>query len=37
MASAFILFALLIIANAYLFNRSRRKARDFKDGNESER
>ena len=35
MASAFILFGLLIAANAYFFIRSRRKARESKDETEA--
>ena len=31
MVNAFILFGLLIVANAYFFIRSRRKARESKD------
>ena len=36
MANAFILFGLLIAANAYFFTRSRRKARESQDDTESE-
>ena len=35
MASAFIVFGLLIAANAYFFIRSRRKARESQDDIES--